>query len=1090
MAFIAATGSATAVGTDPVYPGIASPATLVATPGVAVPIGTTFAVTDPSSVGWSSVVATVSTSSGTLQATAAAGAIVTGSGTTAVTVTGTITGVENTLNGAGGGALTITTSAASTISTSIRPSVSFTSGGTAYSFNSANGHYYRLVSSASLNWADASSAAQAAAVAGVSGYLTTVTSASEWAFVDATIAPASDSWLAARRVSQCVWSWDVPANAPSGENGSNVFSFDYMNSGQPFSGACSGSVSSSGPWEYGPNTTSGSDALKQRAGAGWDSSASSGTKPYIVEFGSNSTTNYPAAATTAVTLTGLTPVIGSPTSTSDGFTTTVTNFDAAYTWTVVPTAGAATIDGAGVVRVTGLAAGAGATATVTATRAGYASASSAVTGSALAGSGGGGGGGGGAPPAPVVTPTPTVTPSVAPTETPQSTESPAADVSAFPTGSPPPSPSVTRSAGQTATPRADATTSESQAPTTSRESFPQGEPSASAIEQSPSTPTPSATEGTPQAPGPAPSAPQDQDASIFVENAPAGPEMEMTVDLALGATATGRAVTVRASGLKPGSPVEVVLHSTPRVIGVGTTDVTGSAAVQATIPAGLEPGTHTLYANGFAPGGEPVQSVGLFEIDPSQIVTAIAPPGQVATPVAVDDPQLARALKAGKPVYDPSLYPASTAAITVAAVALLGIAGIGGMASLRSSGEAYSERGKLAVIVTKKLKVLAAEGAAIGDRSRTWRLPGLVASDDLMAAVPVRVGRFSALGQRVLIDGAWARAMFGTGGFTLWALGLLVGVYGAATVGFAPFPPALPIVLAILVIGLLDAAAGAIAWLVVALGALVTGQLTTLADLRTILGLFVLYATLPLLAHVIRPLRRRVLPDAKAWFDRVCDYIMMPFFVAFAAASMFKALNGLSGLELTDPDDLWTVRIVVILACWLRLGVEDTAAHAYPERSKKVQPEKLASPDTRMAIISVALRVAVFLLIAAPFFGLGWVTWLAAALFSIPMILKIWEDDLPNSAWLNKWFPRGLPRFAMLLVIGVYLAAWVLGQLADGSQSRDVFNLLLLPGIVAGIIELIGREGGDWPDTWRKRVAGGVIWALAAGITAGLIVLA
>ena len=78
----------------------------------------------------------------------------------------------------------------------------------------------------------------------------------------------------------------------------------------------------------------------------------------------------------------------------------------------------------------------------------------------------------------------------------------------------------------------------------------------------------------------------------------------------------------------------------------------------------------------------------------------------------------------------------------------------------------------------------------------------------------------------------------------------------------------------------------------------------------------------------------------------------------------------------------------------------------------------------------------------------------------------------------------------MLLVIGVYLAAWVLGQLADGSQSRDVFNLLLLPGIVAGIIELIGREGGDWPDTWRKRVAGGVIWALAAGITAGLIVLA
>jgi hypothetical protein len=566
--------------------------------------------------------------------------------------------------------------------------------------------------------------------------------------------------------------------------------------------------------------------------------------------------------------------------------------------------------------------------------------------------------------------------------------------------------------------------------------------------------------------------------------------MSMSVDLVIGESSTGRAVTVRAAGLKPASPVEVVLYSTPRVIGLGMADAAGDAAVQATIPGDLEPGTHTLYANGTAPDGQPVQSVGLFDIEPSGVVTAIAPPGQVTAPVSPDDPQLARALAAGKPVYDPALYPATTAAIAVAGVALLGIAGAGGLASLRSSGEAYAERGKLAVIVTKKLKALKDDGSGAGDRSRTWRLPKIASSDALMADVPVRVGRVSALGQRVLTDGAWSRAMFGTGGFALWAMALLLALYGATTVGFAPFPPALPIVLAIIVLGVLDAAAGAIAWFVVAAGALVTGQLTSLADLRTLLGLFVLYATLPLLAHVIRPLRRKVLPDAMAWFDRVCDYIMMPFFVAFAAASMFKALNGLSGLELTSPDDLWSVRIAVVLACWLRLGFEDVAAHAYPMRSQLVQPEKLASQDTSMALASVALRVAVFLLIAEPFFGLGWATWVAAGLVSIPMIMKIWEDDLPNSARLNKWFPRGLGRFAMLLIIGVYLAAWVIGQASAAGQSRALFNLLLIPGIIVGVLELVGREGGDWPDTWRKRIAGGILWVLAAGITAGLIVLA
>jgi hypothetical protein len=84
----------------------------------------------------------------------------------------------------------------------------------------------------------------------------------------------------------------------------------------------------------------------------------------------------------------LTPTFGTPTSTADGFTVQVSNYDAAYTWAVSTTAGSATISNAGLVTVTGLTAEQSATVTVTTTRTGYASGTATSTGSAEAASSG------------------------------------------------------------------------------------------------------------------------------------------------------------------------------------------------------------------------------------------------------------------------------------------------------------------------------------------------------------------------------------------------------------------------------------------------------------------------------------------------------------------------------------------------------------------------------------------------------------------------------------------------------------------------------------------------------------------------------
>jgi hypothetical protein len=61
---------------------------------------------------------------------------------------------------------------------------------------------------------------------------------------------------------------------------------------------------------------------------------------------------------------GLDPQFETPSSTADGFTVQVSNYDGSYSWLVSTTVGSATISGTGLITVTGLTTEAGATVTV------------------------------------------------------------------------------------------------------------------------------------------------------------------------------------------------------------------------------------------------------------------------------------------------------------------------------------------------------------------------------------------------------------------------------------------------------------------------------------------------------------------------------------------------------------------------------------------------------------------------------------------------------------------------------------------------------------------------------------------------------
>lgn len=77
----------------------------------------------------------------------------------------------------------------------------------------------------------------------------------------------------------------------------------------------------------------------------------------------------------------LTPTFGTPTTTANGFTVQISNYDAAYTWAGTATAsGSVSISDSGLITVTGVAPSTSSTATITTTRTGYTSGSATVSG--------------------------------------------------------------------------------------------------------------------------------------------------------------------------------------------------------------------------------------------------------------------------------------------------------------------------------------------------------------------------------------------------------------------------------------------------------------------------------------------------------------------------------------------------------------------------------------------------------------------------------------------------------------------------------------------------------------------------------------
>jgi hypothetical protein len=349
-----------------------------------------------------------------------------------------------------------------------------------------------------------------------------------------------------------------------------------------------------------------------------------------------------------------------------------------------------------------------------------------------------------------------------------------------------------------------------------------------------------------------------------------------------------------------------------------------------------------------------------------------------------------------------------------------------------------------------------------GDRLWIFRFK-LVTWLDRFSADAIRVAYpKSPVLAKIFNEGAYLRAFFGS--FTvLGTIGAgLLGAYAALTRDLNTVVPGTWLLLAIVVIGVFDAFSGLIATFLMVVATLFTMTGGSIQDYRTLFGLFVLGFAPALSAEAFRSVRRRAEKSGKYRWERFSDFAIAPFIGGISASAMISVLPALANLTLPVANHVLEFGLAVAVSMLIRVALEEVAARAYPSRSDVLNPSDLKQPTRLRKFISIVLKAGVYIFVSTAIFGLSWQVYVACLLFVIPSLLHLFENRLPNSRFMWRFLPKGIPGMALSLAIALASVTAVTAAINNPQiMARYGFILLAVPALVLTLMHAIGRHGKD-----------------------------
>jgi hypothetical protein len=453
-------------------------------------------------------------------------------------------------------------------------------------------------------------------------------------------------------------------------------------------------------------------------------------------------------------------------------------------------------------------------------------------------------------------------------------------------------------------------------------------------------------------------------------------------------------------------------------------------------------------------------------------------------PAAVD-PEPVKAIKTGLQPYDPLSDPETTKGLHLA-----GFAALAALTSIKRNEKQSDEeqdQESLQSVSSGALKLLKNEPGK-GDLSKSWDNRLTDNTDFAFVSLAHRFNRFSPLLTRTIQDGNTVRAMLGSWAALLMPIGLILGIIAVVNTGGESLPPVWTIVALIMAVAIFDAFAGFIAGLVFFLVALVTGNIANRPELLTTIGVMVLFFAPALLASAFRPFRRLVRNQDDLW-ERITDYALGTLLTFWVITKMVAAMNGLARLELPITEygtelAFWAAALLLI-----RVALEDIAVEHYPMRLRALHVE-IKKPSQNQKVRSLAFKIFVFFIMAAPFVGSTLNLVLGTLLFAIPQITSLsLEDNLPKK---KLYLPKGVFKTVVMIFVMALASNMIEGAFSSPEAFlKWSFVVMALPGFILHYLDAItDAPESDWKTTEKGRkiyrIGGVVIFILMVLVVKGV----
>jgi hypothetical protein len=212
-------------------------------------------------------------------------------------------------------------------------------------------------------------------------------------------------------------------------------------------------------------------------------------------------------------------------------------------------------------------------------------------------------------------------------------------------------------------------------------------------------------------------------------------------------------------------------------------------------------------------------------------------------------------------------------------------------------------------------------------------------------------------------------------------------------------------------------------------------------------------------------------------WERITDYALGTLLTFWVITKMVAAMNGLARLELPITDHGTELALIAAGLLLIRIALEDIAVEHYPMRLRALHVE-IRKPSQLQKVCSLAFKIFVFFIMAAPFVGSTLNLVLGTLLFAIPQITSLsLEDNLPKK---KLYLPKGVFKTVVMIFVMALASNMIEGAFSSPEAFlKWSFVVMALPGFFLHYLDAItDAPESDWKTTEKGRMIyriGGVI---------------